>query len=395
MKIARQCEESEHTPLPVQVCDLCAPDYLSTKDPTCCKHGVKVKCGIRCDGGESCSHENENDEFILKPISFSLLFVNNPEQTVHSEYFYYGENAAEKFIDLLIEKEEELLDVMTTYREMTPLTEEEEEMFASTDLCGKCFKPFTEENWKVRHHDHFTGSFEGVICNKCNLAIRRLTRIKLFAHNSNGFDSHLLIQVMSKSKLDSRKFTVIPNNYQSFKGMTFESFDILDSLAFLPSKLSKLVDSLISTKKSSGEILQLVGSSDLVQKSDGFSQKKYDMLLKKGVFPYDAFQNMEYLQMNKFPPKEDFFNCLRDENITDEEYLDGQKCFEEFKCQTMYDYLKLYNRLDVYLLAEIFSQFMIAAYESFQLDVTAYWTLPSFAYGKKKSIVCYKYVMNE
>ena len=390
--------------------------------------------------------EEESSGYILSPISYSLIFVCNKEKKVVKEEFYCGEDAASVFLDTLIEVEDEMLEYIQTYNEMIELTEEEVSLYIRSSHCAQCGKEFDKDSRKkCRHHDHFTGEYLAPVCQKCNLAMRRQHRIKLLAHNSNGFDSHLILQAMEKSKLQDRQFTVIPGNFQQFKGMSYSNYDFLDSLAFLPSSLSNLVNTLVKTKESSGEKLNLLRESDMVkeirrkrekggeeekdwegeeeldeqweeerweEKDEGeeeeeeeerrwrrereeeeirrikreeeskYNNEKYNMLLQKGFFPYDALTSLHYLEKKSFPPKEDFFNHLSGEGISQEDYSHALSCFNLFECENMEDYLKLYNRLDVYLLAEVFTHFQEEAYSNFKLDVTSYWTLPSFAYGK-------------
>jgi len=42
-----------------------------------------------------------------------------------------------------------------------------------------------------------------------------------------------------------------------------------------------------------------------------------ELLVRKGVFPYDWFDSLEKLCERKLPPKEEFYSKLNDCNITD------------------------------------------------------------------------------
>ncbi|XP_065182245.1 uncharacterized protein LOC135812954 [Sycon ciliatum] len=52
----------------------------------------------------------------------------------------------------------------------------------------------------------------------------------------------------------------------------------------------------------------------------------------------------------------------------------------KFDCQTIGDYHDLYLKTDVYLLADIFENFRVEAFRTYQLDPANYYTLPGFAW---------------
>ena len=55
--------------------------------------------------------------------------------------------------------------------------------------------------------------------------------------------------------------------------------------------------------------------------------------------------------------------------------------FQEFECKNMFDYLKLYNQLDVYLLLEGFSQFREVGWTKFGLDAAHFISLPQLGFN--------------
>jgi len=63
---------------------------------------------------------------------------------------------------------------------------------------------------------------------------------------------------------------------------------------------------------------------------------------------------LQKLKKEKLPPKETFYSRLNDENISDEDYNHAQMVWKEFGMSTFRDYLELYNKSDVLILAEIF-----------------------------------------
>ena len=67
----------------------------------------------------------------------------------------------------------------------------------------------------VRDHCHITGKYRGASHNACNLKLRlnpKTTTIPVVFHNLRGYDSHLLMQAISKVE---GRVSCIPNNTPS------------------------------------------------------------------------------------------------------------------------------------------------------------------------------------
>jgi len=56
-----------------------------------------------------------------------------------------------------------------------------------------------------------------------------------------------------------------------------------------------------------------------------FSNKKLDLIKKKGVYPYDYVDNFEKFNNKILPPKKEFFSVLNNKDITDLEYEHAQR----------------------------------------------------------------------
>lgn len=77
--------------------------------------------------------------------------------------------------------------------------------------------------------------------------------------------------------------------------------------------------------------------------------------------------------LNKFgetslPPKEDFYNELSKEDISQEKYKFARRVWEKMGCRTTGDYHDIYLYQDTFLLADIFEQFRTVCLENYQLD---------------------------
>ena len=65
---------------------------------------------------------------------------------------------------------------------------------------------------------------------------------------------------------------------------------------------------------------------------------KQELMLWKGVYPYDYVDKPEKLEETRLPPKQEFYSKLYDEGISDEDYEHAQNVWRTFNCQTLGDY---------------------------------------------------------
>ena len=183
------------------------------------------------------------------------------------------------------------------------------------------------------------------------------------------------------AKLPHWNLSIIPNSSEKYTSLTAKLGDpsekndkvpklvFLDSYSFLPSSLAKLADNL--------------ETADFVHTS-------LDGELRKGVFPYTFFTSIERLKNTTcIPPKSTFFNDLTKTEITDENYQRAIDCFTRLGCTNMYEYLLHYLKLDVTLLADIFTKFRKICLTEDGLDPVHYLTLPHYSWDcALKSLPC-------
>ena len=107
---------------------------------------------------------------------------------------YRGPDAAEHLLKSLQEEESKIRVYWLAFR---------------TAECHVCDKPL--EGDSVRDHCHITGEYRGAAHNTCNLKLRLNTNIPVVFHNLRGYDSHLLMQAISKVE---GRVSCIPNNME-------------------------------------------------------------------------------------------------------------------------------------------------------------------------------------
>ena len=80
--------------------------------------------------------------------------------------------------------------------------------YKKSQRCHICFKPFKEDNPKVRDHCHYTGRYRGPTHMKCNLQYKIPSYIPIVLHNLSGYDAHLFIKELASST-DGAKMGVL------------------------------------------------------------------------------------------------------------------------------------------------------------------------------------------
>ena len=117
-----------------------------------------------------------------------------------------------------------------------------------------------------------------------------------------------------------------------------------------------------------------------ILKSDPELGQHFEILRRKGVFPYEWFDSFEKLNETEFPQHSAFISNLNaGKNISNDEYKYAMSVYKKF-CSNMKDYHDLYMKVDVLLLADVMENFRSESYEAFQLDPINYITQAAHAW---------------
>ena len=235
------------------------------------------KCStLRC----KCDVSYTRFETEQKPICFSFVIVDRDNKIMYTKTFS-GENAADIFLDDLLSREKHICNYLNEIVPMEKLSKEEENIFKLSTNCYICNNLFTIDDPKVRDHNHENGAFIAAAHNSCNLRRRRQKTLKIFMHNGSKYDFHFLVKSLAKRNLTN--MYILPYNMENFRMIKFNSFMLVDSLAFLQSSLSQLSDEL----KASNHEYPIIRQSSIVKTAGKFDEEKFNMVLQKGFFPYE------------------------------------------------------------------------------------------------------------
>ena len=312
------------------------------------------------------------------------------------EFSYTGEDVVVQFIKNVIRCEEVFINT-TKFNEYMIFCEEDKDCFKSATVCHICKNrrkdkvtaeyPFSNEDPKVRDHDHLTGKFLGAAHKTCNLNKRREKPfLSVFMHNFSGYDSHLILPYLTKKLLpEVEQITVIPKSGKKFMAIKINNqITFLDSMNFLSGSL----DSLNERIKESCEY-KIVQQSSLIRNVNKVihrdsrlgTSKRFCLLLKKGSFPYEWAKSIDDYSLPRLVPKSAFYNSITDSNITDQRYKVAEEMWEEFDMKSMLDYMETYCLIDTLLLAQVFEEFRNESLNNFNMDPCHFISLPGFAYN--------------
>ena len=180
---------------------------------------------------------------------------------------------------------------------MDPLTKKQWKKYKRSTKCHICYKPFTLGDPKVRDHCLYRGPAHSL----CNLRYKIPSYIPVVFHNLSRYDTHLFIrelgahtsdmEVIAKNKDDYISFSIkVPvDSYIDKSGDEKDKLielRFIDSFKFMSSSLDSLTKNLVRGGK------KLFGFED-------YSELQYDLLTRKGVYPYEYINSWDPTSSNK------------------------------------------------------------------------------------------------
>ena len=109
-------------------------------------------------------------------------------------------------------------------------------------------------------------------------------------------------------------------------------------------------------------------------------EKKRNLLMRKGIYPYEYMDSWNRFNETNLPLKERFFSKLSDSGINDEDYSRAVNVWETFSCKNLGEYCDLYFRTDVLLLADVFENFRNTCLLQYKLDPAHYYSSPGMSW---------------
>lgn len=324
---------------------------------------------------KTCKHEPYSFCYYIKS------FENNDWSRLE---IYRGRNSATVFISMLERHVQQLYDnFFKIPLPMKKLTVEEQYNFDNASSCFICGKQFEEnaDNPKVRDHSHITGQFRGAAHARCNLNFKLPKFIPVIMHNLSNYDCHLFIKQLAT---ETEEIDVLPNNTEKY--ISFGKSILVDEVC-RDGKMEKIyirlrfIDSYRFLPFSLDFLSKELDDDQCFEVKTFFPEnEKFNLLRKKGVFPYSYLDCFEKLNDVSLPSQDKFYNTMSDENITLENYQRACTVWNTFGCKTLGEYSDLYLKSDVLILADVFENFRKLCKNIYSLDPAHYVTTPGLAW---------------
>lgn len=212
---------------------------------------------VQTDGGcLSCARNNKpvcsHKTFThaeQQPIILSFVLLDDTKTVVYKETFV-GDTCIEDFLTCLVSIEQSLLDKLQSFPEYdkSSMTVEEREAYDKATVCHICEEELLDD--RCIDHSHTDGRFRGAAHVSSHLHLHTSTvkglfhfqtscnillydkKISLYAHNLGSFDSNFIMQKIGSVR-GIRNLRALPRNTEKMRTISFNSFVLLDSLAFL------------------------------------------------------------------------------------------------------------------------------------------------------------------
>ncbi|CAB4004930.1 NYNRIN [Paramuricea clavata] len=163
------------------------------------------------------------------------------------------------------------------------------------------------------------------------------------------------------------RIEVIANNMQKY-------------MSFRVSKQLVFIDSMQFMSSSLGDLVENLDNDRFKRMRCEWKGQELEMLLEKGVYPYEHMNCWEKFNEKSLPEKSAFYSSLYEEEVNDDDYLRACKVYEKFNCSNLGDYYDLYLKTDVLLLADVFEDFRRVCLGSYKLDPAHYIFAPGLSW---------------
>ena len=147
-----------------------------------------------------------------------------------------------------------------------------------------------------------------------------------------------------------------------------------------------MISSLSQSIDKISEINNKISQDELIKKFPNKYQlcnkdlNKFELLLRKGVYPYEYMDSWKRFKEESLPDKESFYSELNKEGITDEDYAHAQKVSDALNIKNLGEYHDLYAQSDTALLVDVFESFRDKCIEIYELDPVHFLSAPGLAW---------------
>ena len=151
----------------------------------------------------------------------------------------------------------------------------------------------------------------------------------------------------------------------------------------------KFIDTNNFVQTSLEKLVKNMEKKDFHHTSKYFTGEKLDLMLRKGIYPYEYMDGVEKFAETELPAREKFNSVLNSgeilgsgkdmepTEISEADYEHAQNVYKIFECKNLAEYTGLYCKSDVLLLADVWESFVNVCLKKYGLDPSHYITSPS------------------
>ncbi|KAK5647058.1 hypothetical protein RI129_005522 [Pyrocoelia pectoralis] len=264
---------------------------------------------------------------------------------------------------------------------MHPLSAEQQKKHDDSRICFICGTEFKQDCVKVLEHCHVTGRYRGCAHSTCNLNYKVPSYIPVFFHNLSGYDSHLFIKQLAN---ETEQIDVLPLSTEKY--ITFGKHLLVDEInkcGKIEKKFIHLrfVDSFKFLSSSLDSLSKNLSDDQCLEVRKFFSNdEEFKLVRMKGCFPYSYVDSFDKLEETDIPPLEKFYDEMRGENISPDDYQRAVTVYQTFNCKSLGEYSDVYLKSDVLLLSDVFENFRKLCMKIYGLDPAHYLTAPGLTW---------------
>ena len=111
---------------------------------------------------------------------------------------------------------------------------------------------------------------------------------------------------------------------------------------------------------------------------------RWDVMVQKGVYPYEYIDGWEKLEETSLPLKDAFYSRLNTKGISDQDYEYAQNVLNRIMSRheniTLGYYHDVYLATDLLLLVDVFETFRNTCLKNYMLDPAHFYTAPGLAW---------------
>ena len=311
-------------------------------------------------------------------------------------HIFRGEDCIKQFLDSIYDEVDNCKSIIREhFNKQLVMSRKDNIDFKNAKRCHICKKRYREDDEPVRDHCHVSGKYRGSAHNACNLKWQisaEKLKLPVVFHNLKGYDSHFIISelgdfikrkeipaddvfiededgnLIRDETPDKIKINVIAQNIEKFMAFRVgRHLSFIDSFQFLGSSLEKLANNL--------------DDGDFIYTKNHYTDPvKFNLVKRKGVYPYEYMDSFSKFNDTELPPIEAFYSKLTGANISEEDYNHAKDVWKAFGLRNMGDYHDLYLKTDVLLLVDVFENFRKTCLNYYGLDPLHYISAPGLAW---------------